>query len=110
MWLIPFTLAFDDLSQVTWSSNTVYAMLYLVAVGSIIAYGCYTYALKKLPMTIVSLYAYVNPLVAVLLGWLVLDERLNARIGIAFVLTVGGIYLVNRGYVLRNMYKTQLSR
>lgn len=110
VWLIPFTLAFDDLSHVTWSSNTIYAMLYLVAFGSIIAYACYTYALKKLPMTIVSLYAYVNPLVAVVLGWLILDEKLNARIGIAFVLTVVGIYLVNRGYMLRNVFKTQLSR
>jgi drug/metabolite transporter (DMT)-like permease len=49
-------------------------------------------------------------LVAVVLGWLVLDEKLNARIGIAFVLTVAGIYLVNRGYMLRNMFKTQLTR
>jgi drug/metabolite transporter (DMT)-like permease len=110
VWLIPFTLVFDDLSHVTFSSDTVYAMIYLVAVGSIIAYGCYTYALKKLPMTIVSLYAYVNPLVAVVLGWLILDEKLNARIGVAFLLTVAGIYLVNRGYTLRNMFKTQLSR
>ena len=110
VWLIPFTLVFDDLSNVTWSSNTVYAMIYLIAVGSIIAYGCYTYALKKLPMTIVSLYAYVNPLVAVVLGWLILDEQLNARIGVAFLLTVAGIYLVNRGYMLRNTFKAQLSR
>jgi len=110
VWLLPFTLAFDDLSHVTLSSNTVYAMIYLVAIGSIIAYGCYTYALKKLPMTIVSLYAYVNPLVAVVLGWLILDEKLNARIGFAFLLTVAGIYLVNRGYTIRNMFKAQLSR
>ena len=110
VWLIPFTLAFDDLSAVHWSTDTVYAMLYLVAVGSIIAYGCYTYALKKVPMTIVSLYAYVNPLVAVLLGWIILDEKLNARIGIAFALTVAGIYLVNRGYMQRNLFRTQLSR
>ncbi len=61
-------------------------------------------------MTIVSLYAYVNPLVAVLLGWLVLDEKLNARVGIAFLLTVGGIYIVNRGYALRNLWKAQFSR
>ena len=110
VWLIPFTLVFDDLSNVTWSSNTIYAMVYLIVIGSIVAYGCYTYALKKLPMTIVSLYAYVNPLVAVVLGWLILDESLTIRIGFAFALTVAGIYLVNRGYVLRNMFKTQLSR
>ena len=110
VWLIPFSLAFDDLSAVTWSADSVYSMIYLIVVGSIIAYVCYTYALRTLPMTIVSLYAYVNPLVAVLLGWLVLDEKLNARIGIAFLLTVGGIYIVNRGYTLRNLWKAQFSR
>jgi drug/metabolite transporter (DMT)-like permease len=110
VWLIPFSLAFDDLSAVSWSAESVYALIYLVIVGSIIAYACYTYALRTLPMTIVSLYAYVNPLVAVVLGWLVLDERLNARVGIAFLLTVAGIYIVNRGYALRNLWKTQFSR
>lgn len=110
VWLIPFSLTFDDLSNVTWSTDTIYAMIYLIAIGSIVAYGCYTYALKKLPMTILSLYAYVNPLVAVVLGWLILDEQLNARIGIAFAVTVGGIYLVNRGYMMRNTFKAQLSR
>jgi drug/metabolite transporter (DMT)-like permease len=110
IWLIPFSFAFDDLSAVTWSAESVYSLIYLIIVGSIIAYVCYTYALRTLPMTIVSLYAYVNPLVAVLLGWLVLDEKLNARIGIAFLLTVGGIYIVNRGYTLRNLWKAQFSR
>ncbi len=110
LWLIPFSLAFDDLSHVTWTHDAIYAMVYLVAVGSIIAYGCYTYALSHLPMTIVSLYAYVNPLVAVVLGWLVLDEKLNTRIGIAFAITVAGIYIVNRGYGQRRQLKTQLSQ
>jgi len=96
IWLIPFTILFDDLSTVTWSTSTLYSMGYLVVFGSIVAYGCFTYALKKLPMTIVSLYAYVNPLVAVTLGWLILDEALTIRVGIAFALTVAGIYLVNR--------------
>lgn len=109
-WLIPFSLIFDDLSAVTWSAESIYSMIYLVIVGSIIAYACYSYALRKLPMTIVSLYAYVNPLVAVVLGWLVLDEKLNVKIGLAFLLTVGGIYIVNRGYQLRNLWKAQFSR
>jgi drug/metabolite transporter (DMT)-like permease len=110
VWLIPFTFAFDDLSTINWSAEAVYSLIYLIIVGSIIAYACYTYALGKLPMTIVSLYAYVNPLVAVVLGWLVLDEKLNMKIGLAFLLTVAGIYIVNRGYQLRNLWKAQFSR
>jgi drug/metabolite transporter (DMT)-like permease len=61
-------------------------------------------------MTIVSLYAYVNPLVAILLGWLVLDEKLNLKIVFAFILTVAGIYIVNKGYQLRKEWKAQFSR
>jgi drug/metabolite transporter (DMT)-like permease len=109
VWLIPFTLVFDDLTAVTWSSEAIYSMIYLIVVGSIIAYTCYSFALRKLPMTIVSLYTYVNPLVAVVLGWLVLDEKLNMQIVVAFLLTVGGIYIVNRGYQLRDAWKAQFS-
>jgi drug/metabolite transporter (DMT)-like permease len=100
----------DDLSNVHWSSEAFYAMLYLIVFGSLIAYTCYAYAIRKLPMTIVSMYAYINPLVAVLLGWLILDEVLNLRIGIAMLITITGIYLVNRGYQLKNLWKAQFSK
>ncbi|MBT1705520.1 DMT family transporter [Chryseosolibacter indicus] len=108
--LFPLSIAFDDLSSVKWSAEAAYALLYLIVFGSIIAYASYSYALRKLPMTIVSLYAYVNPLVAVILGWLVLNEKLNMQIVIAFVLTVAGIYIVNKGYQLRDAWKAQFSR
>ncbi len=45
VWLIPFSLMFDDMSKVAWSAEFVYSLIYLVVVGSIIAYACYTYAL-----------------------------------------------------------------
>ena len=110
LWLFPFSLAFDDLSNVTWSGEAFYSLLYLIVFGSIVAYASYSYALRKLPMTIVSLYAYVNPIVAVLLGWLVLDEKLNVKIIAAIILTVAGIYIVNKGYQLRDAWKAQFSR
>jgi len=98
LWLFPGSLIFDDLSNVTWSAEAIYSMLYLIAFGSIVAYASYLYALRKLPMTIVSLYAYINPLVAVILGWLILDEKLNTIISIGILITVTGIYIVNQGY------------
>jgi drug/metabolite transporter (DMT)-like permease len=107
--LLPFSLMFDDLTKVTWSPEVTWSLLYLIIFGSIIAYASYAYALRKLPMTIVSLYAYINPLVAVLLGWLVLEETLNARVWIAMILTITGIYIVNKGYQLRNIWKTQVT-
>ena len=110
IWMIPLSLIFDDLSAVHWTPAVIYPLIYLIVLGSIVAYACYSYALRKLPMTIVSLYAYVNPLVAVVLGRVVLDEKLNMKIWVAILLTVAGIYIVNRGYQLRDAWKAQFSR
>jgi drug/metabolite transporter (DMT)-like permease len=108
--LLPFSLAFDDLSRITFSAEVVWSLLYLIVFGSLIAYASYAYALRKLPMTIVSLYAYINPLVAVVLGWLVMDETLNGKISIGIILTITGIYIVNKGYQIGNVWKTSVQR
>jgi len=107
--LFPFSFLFDDLNHITWSGDVGWALLYLIVFGSLVAYASYAYSLRKLPMTIVSMYAYINPLVAVALGWLVLDETLNAKIWFAMALTVSGIYIVNKGYQLRDVWKAQFS-
>lgn len=102
LFLIPLSLMLDDYSRITWTNEIVYVLLYMIFIGSVLAYACYSYAIKKLPMTLVSLYAYINPIVAVVLGWLVLDEKLNVRIAMAIMVTVAGIYIVNKGYQLKN--------
>lgn len=80
------------------STEAILALAYLVIFGSIIAYGSYMYVIKHMPATIVSTYAYVNTLVAVLLGWLWLDEPLNIIIWTAVVLTLAGVYMVNKSF------------
>lgn len=109
IFLMPFTLLLDDYSRINWNAPVVYSLAYMSLVGSVAAYTCYSYAIKKLPMTLVSLYAYINPIVAVLLGWLVLDEKLNLRIALAIVVTIAGIYIVNKGYQLKATKRTQAS-
>jgi drug/metabolite transporter (DMT)-like permease len=101
LFLIPFSLALDDYSKIQWNNQVIFSLLYMIMIGSVAAYACYSYAIKKLPMTLVSLYAYINPIVAVILGWLILNEKLNVQIGLAIIVTVTGIYLVNRGYQLK---------
>ena len=108
LFMLPFSAVLDDYSLFQFTPSIVYALVYLVLIGSIVAYICFTFAIKHLPMTIVSLYAYINPLVAVLLGWLVLNEKFTLNIFIAMVITVAGVYLVNRGYQLRNVWRAQL--
>ncbi|TND05090.1 MAG: hypothetical protein FD123_3710 [Bacteroidetes bacterium] len=83
-----------DFAQVGWKSWT--ALGYLILFGSIIAFYCYLYAFSKLPPVLVSVYAYINPLVAVALGALWLQEPLSWRVIAGTLVTVGGVYLVSR--------------
>ena len=70
------------------------ALLYLVVFGSIVAYSAYMYAIQKLPLPLVSTYSYVNPIVALVLGWLVLSEPLGWREGGAALVILLGVALV----------------
>ncbi len=67
------------------------AIAYLVVFGSILGYSAYTYALRHASPTIVGTYAYVNPVIAVLLGWLILREPVTARTFAAMALIVGAV-------------------
>ncbi len=67
------------------------AMAYLVVFGSILGYSAYTYALRHASPTIVGTYAYVNPVIAVLLGWLILREPVTARTFLAMALILGAV-------------------
>lgn len=75
-----------------------YALLYLVFVGSIITYSAFVYALKRLPAQQVSVYAYINPIVAVIVGALLNNEKLTMIIALGTGVTLLGIYLVNTGF------------
>jgi drug/metabolite transporter (DMT)-like permease len=72
------------------------AWAYLVVFGSLLAYTSFVYALKLLPTSVVMTYAYVNPVIAVLLGWLVLSEPITAYTLAGMALIVGGVYGVFR--------------
>lgn len=72
------------------------AWAYLVVFGSIIAFTCFIYALRMLPATIVMTYTYVNPVIAVFLGWLLLSEPISFYTLAGTVLIVAGVYGVFR--------------
>ena len=96
--------AFDTYENVmVWNADAFWSLVYLIIFGSVMAYTAYMYALKELPVGLVAIYAYVNPLVAVILGYLVLDEQLTIYTAAAFATIMVGIYLVNRGYIRIHM-------
>lgn len=72
------------------------AIAYLVVFGSVISFIAYLYALQHLPTEQASLYAYINPIVAVLLGWMIFGEILTPFIITGTLITLYGVYLVNR--------------
>jgi drug/metabolite transporter (DMT)-like permease len=76
------------------SPRSAGALVYLVVFGSIVAYSAYMYAIQKLPLPLVSTYSYVNPLVALALGWLVLSEPLGRREAAAALVILLGVALV----------------
>lgn len=80
--------------HVAFSTRSLTALIYLSIFGSVIAYTAYVYALKYLPISTVSLYAYVNPVIAVVLGTLVLSEPFSPRIVVAAALVFLGIAIV----------------
>ncbi|MGH9941979.1 MAG: EamA family transporter [Pyrinomonadaceae bacterium] len=80
--------------QMNFSSRTLGAFMYLVVFGSIVAYGSYAYAIQKLPLSTVSTYSYINPVIAVLLGWAILGEPLGWRVAMAMAIILGGVAIV----------------
>ncbi len=76
------------------TASGVLSLLYLIIFGSIIGFTSYAYLLRHVPPAKASTYAYVNPIVAVLLGALVLSEPLDARIAIAAAVILGGVAIV----------------
>jgi drug/metabolite transporter (DMT)-like permease len=85
-----FALLNHDLARATWSTRSLAAVLYLVVCGSWIGYTAYIWLLDHVPTSKVSTYAYVNPVVAVFLGWLILHERVDR-----FILTGSAIVILS---------------
>ena len=87
--------AAGEWGEISFSARSLGALAYLIVFGSIVAYGAYTYAIQKLPLSLVSTYSYVNPVVALVLGWLVLNESLGWREFAAAAVILSGVALVN---------------
>ncbi len=107
IWCFVISLFIDDYSGLSWKTVPYVPLAYLALVGSLAAFAMYAYLLTMLPLTIASLFSYVNPLVAVVLGWLILNEKLNITIGVAIAITVLGIYLVNLGYQRKKTFNSK---
>jgi len=89
-----FALVNGDFSHVTWAPRSLAAVGYLVVCGSWIGYTAYIWLLEHVPTSKVSTYAYVNPVVAVFLGWLILHEKVDRYILAGSAIVVLSVILV----------------
>jgi drug/metabolite transporter (DMT)-like permease len=96
-----FALFNHDFGHVQWTARGIGAVAYLVVGGSLIGYTAYIYILSHAPIARVSTYAYVNPLVAVFLGWLVLDEKVDGYMLAGSVIVILSVILVTSASVTK---------
>ncbi|HEX2532825.1 MAG TPA: EamA family transporter [Chitinophagaceae bacterium] len=95
---VPVSVATGETAQFSWSALTpesAGALLYLVVFGSLVAYSAYVWLLSVRPPSLVGTYAYVNPVVAVFLGWLFAGEAIGSRQVVALAIILAGVILVN---------------
>jgi drug/metabolite transporter (DMT)-like permease len=92
------SLLFDRSHVIQHTNQGWLAVIYLALIGSALAFSLYMFALQHLSATVSSLYTYINPMVAILLGWLFLGEHLSAWEFAGMGITICGVWLVNRGY------------
>lgn len=90
-----------DFGHAQWTASGIGAIAYLVVCGSLIGYTAYIYILSHAPTAKVSTYAYVNPVVAVFLGWLVLHEKVDRYIVAGSVVVIASVILVSGASVTK---------
>ena len=90
-------ISIGELPRLRFEINGLLALAYLVIVGSFIGYTSYIYAIAKLPLSLVSTHAYINPVIALFLGWIVLDEKLDFQTAIAAAVIIAGVFIVKQG-------------
>jgi drug/metabolite transporter (DMT)-like permease len=94
-------IAFGQPQRAHWTTQGLGAIIYLVIFGSWVGYTAYIWLLKHVPTPKVSTYAYVNPVVAVFLGWIILGERVDGYILGGSAIIVASVALVTTASVKR---------
>jgi drug/metabolite transporter (DMT)-like permease len=93
-------LATGEVGAMRWDQVTVKSVLalaYLIVFGSLVAFSAYVWLLRVTTPALVSTYAYVNPVVAVFLGWMVLGEPITARVLVAAAIIIGAVAIITTG-------------
>jgi drug/metabolite transporter (DMT)-like permease len=104
-----FATAARDWSRAAWTTRGLTAVFYLVICGSWVGYTAYVWLLQNAPASKVSTYAYVNPVIAVFLGWLVLHEAIDRYILVGSAVTLVAVALVTSSKVTLKLKDTAIA-
>jgi len=104
-----FTGEWQTFDPTAISAESFLAFVYLTVIGSLVAYTTYSWLLGVAPLPLISTYAYVNPVVAVILGWIILQEPIDARTLLAGIVIVAAVALIvtARGRMWRPAARTE---
>lgn len=95
LFIISLLLGETWLSPAVWSGSAQISMLLLIVFGSVVAFTAFNFLLKEVSTEKVSTSAYVNPVIALILGWYVLDEVITAQSIVAAIIILTGVYFIN---------------
>jgi drug/metabolite transporter (DMT)-like permease len=106
--LINGTLAllFGDLHRTTWAANSLWAIFYLVIAGSLIGYTAYVWLLKNVPIAKVATYAYVNPIIALILGVVFHGEKMDGYMLAGSIVIILSVILVTGAEIKHQTFET----
>jgi drug/metabolite transporter (DMT)-like permease len=101
LFIVSFLFGETWTSPLNWSSSAQWSMGLLIIFGSIVAFSAFNYLLKEVSTEKVSTSAYVNPVIALILGWYILDEQITGQSIIAAIILFTGVYFINAKRTLR---------
>ena len=90
-----------------WSAESFAYVVYLGVFGSVITYYAFLYALKRVNPSQISMLNYVNTIIAIFLGWLILDEKITTKFIFAAILIISGVFIMN---LKKEMFKKSEAR
>jgi probable blue pigment (indigoidine) exporter len=94
--LLLLALLFDDYSALTLNANTMLATAYLAVVGTAFAFWAFFYLLARVTAVKLSLVGFLTPIVALILGWIILNEEISARLAAGIALVLVGVWFASK--------------
>jgi drug/metabolite transporter (DMT)-like permease len=94
--LAGYSVVSGEVGEATWTTDAVLGLAYLIVAGSFVGFTSYVWLLRAAPLSLVSTYAYVNPIVAVALGWLILGEEVTGQMIVAGAAVLVSVALIVR--------------